>query len=133
LHLVNPRHNFANGTADGGEAGNYWFDNGPVALVAGAPGTGVGNAPRNPLYGPGINYGDLALEKNINIDEARYVQLRLETYDTFNHANFLNPENFGSSEEATLNGSTFGQIFGTKQISTNGTGRVVQLGLKFVF
>jgi len=75
----------------------------------------------------------LALEKNVNIDEARSLQLRLETYNTFNHANFQNPENFGSSEEGVLNASTFGQMFGTKQISTNGTGRVVQLGIKFLF
>jgi len=133
LHFNDPRHFYGTGTPGGGEPGFYWFDNGPLALQAGAPGTIPGTASRNPLYGPGLNYGDLALEKNVNIDEARSLQLRLETYNTFNHANFQNPENFGSSEEGVLNASTFGQMFGTKQISTNGTGRVVQLGIKFLF
>lgn len=130
LHFSDPRTNQTPGVGQT----SYWFTNGTSALVPGAPGTGVGNAPRNPLYGPGINYSDLAIEKNINIDEARSLQLRLETYNTFNHANFANPANFGSSEDASiLDASNFGQIFGVKQISTNGDGRVIQLGLKFMF
>ncbi len=121
--------------------GNYWFNPAafttPLAnLFAGTGNVGVlGTALRNPIYGPGLNYTDMALEKNIHIDESRYLQLRLETFNTFNHANFSNPITPGfNSEDASLADSgTFGQIFGVKAISTNGDGRVVQLGVKFYF
>ncbi len=74
----------------------------------------------------GINFTDLALEKSIHIDEARYLQMRLETFDTFNHANFGTPGNvFGTP--------TLGEISAVQTISTNGDGRVVQLGLKIYF
>ncbi len=113
--------------------GNLWFN--PAAFALPAPGTGVGNASRNPLYGPGLNYGDMALEKNIHIDESRYFQLRLETFDTFNHANFAPPANFGITQLSVedLSSANFGRLFGVRQISTNGDGRVLQLGAKFYF
>jgi hypothetical protein len=77
----------------------------------------------------------MSLEKNIHIDEARYVQLRLETFNTFNHANFANPATpgFNSEDASAANAATFGRIFAVKQISTQGDGRVVQLGAKFYF
>jgi len=124
LSIGNPR-NYSIGGAP-----NYWFN--PAAFGMAAAGT-LGNASRNPLYGPGLNYGDTALEKNIHIDESRYLQLRLETFNTFNHANFANPENFGSSSDASFLSSNFGRIFGVKTISTNGDGRVLQLAAKFYF
>jgi hypothetical protein len=98
----------------------------------------VGTATRNPLYGPGTNYGDMAIEKNININESRYFQLRLETFNTFNHANFANPTTpngigLGIANEDASEISTFGQIFNVKTISTNGDGRVLQLAVKFYF
>lgn len=105
---------------------NYWFN--PAAFTSPAPGTGVGDANRNPLYGPGINNWDMALEKNVYITEAksRYFQLRFETFNTFNHAQFAAPENiFGTAN--------FGRILGVQQGSTNGAGRVAQLGAKFYF
>jgi len=41
--------------AGAGGDGSYWFTNGTSAFVVPAPGTGIGNASRNPIYGPGIN------------------------------------------------------------------------------
>lgn len=86
----------------------------------------IGTASRNPFYGPGTNYSDLALEKQIHIDESKYIELRLETFNTFNHANFANPltPGFNSEDASPTNAATFGQIFSTKTISTNGDGRV---------
>jgi hypothetical protein len=110
---------------------NLWFN--PAAFTVPAPGTGVGTASRNPLYGPGINYGDMALEKRIHIDESRYFELRFETYNTFNHTNFANPANFGVAEEVSGAVGNIGQIFSTKTLTTNGEGRAVQLGAKFYF
>jgi hypothetical protein len=45
----------------------------------------VGNIRRNAFRGPGINNWDMSLFKNINFTERTYLQLRLETYNTFNH------------------------------------------------
>jgi hypothetical protein len=113
--------------------GNLWFN--PAAFTIPANGTGMGSASRNPLYGPGLNYTDMALEKNIHIDESRYIQLRLETFNTFNHANFKNPATpgFNSEDASGITGPYFGEIFSVQQISTNGDGRVLQLGVKFYF
>jgi len=98
----------------------------PAAFVV--PQLGVqGTANRNPFYGPGINYWDTALEKGIHFTEAKWLQLRLETFNTFNHANFAPPVNNLSATGA------FGTINNVLQLSTNGAGRVVQLGAKFYF
>lgn len=105
-----------------GNPGN-WVN--PAAFTTNAPGT-TGDANRNPFYGPGLNFWDMALEKSIHFTESKYLQLRLETFDTFNHANFAAPYQY----EGT---SIFGQILGVQQITTNGDGRVVQLAGKIYF
>jgi len=48
----------------------------------------VGNSPRNGVRMPSIFNNDIALFKNIHIGEKREIQLRWETYNIFNHANF---------------------------------------------
>jgi hypothetical protein len=105
-----------------GNAAN-WFN--PAAFAIAPTGT-VGDANRNPLYGPGLNYWDMAIEKDVHITESKYVQLRLETFNTFNHAQFAAPN-------GSLGAGTFGQILGVQQATTNGDGRVVQLGGKIYF
>jgi Carboxypeptidase regulatory-like domain len=116
-------------------SGNLWVTNAPATLTVGSPGSYVGTATRNPFYGPGLNYGDMAIEKNIYFTEARYLQLRFETFNTFNHANFANPATpgFSAGGEDASEPNSFGQIFSVNPISTNGDGRVVQLGAKFYF
>jgi hypothetical protein len=116
--LGNPRNYTING------APNYWLNPGAFAIPA--PGTGIGNASRNPFYGPGIDNWDISLTKEIHIDEARYFQLRFETFNTFNHVQFANPVN-------DVNNPLFGRIFGVQTLSTQGAGRVVQLAGKFYF
>jgi Carboxypeptidase regulatory-like domain len=125
LGIRDPRNN------NGSNPNNLYFN--PAAFVIPASGT-LGTASRNPLYGPGINYGDIALEKRIHIDESRYFELRLETYNTFNHTNFANPSDngFNSDDVQSLFG-VFGKVYSTKTISTLGEGRAVQLGAKFYF
>ena len=97
----------------------------PAAFAIPALGT-EGTANRNPFYGPGLNYWDMALEKSIHFTESMYFQVRFETFNTFNHANFGAPVNNASSP-------AFGTINTVQPISTNGAGRVVQLGGKFYF
>jgi len=96
----------------------------PAAFAVPALGT-QGTANRNPFYGPGLNYWDMALEKDIRFTEAMKLELRFETFDTFNHANFAAPNNALSP--------VFGDISSVQTISTLGAGRVVQLGAKLYF
>ncbi len=48
----------------------------------------IGNTPRNVLRLPGVINFDLAIFKNIHINERATVQFRWETYNLFNHTNF---------------------------------------------
>jgi len=68
----------------------------------------------------------MALEKSVYFTESMYFQLRFETFNTFNHANFAAPV-------GDLSAGSFGQVNSVQQISTTGAGRVVQLGAKFFF
>ena len=110
-------------------AGNYWFN--PAPFSPEPIGT-FGNTKRNFFHGPGFNYSNMSLAKNFLLgrSEARYLQLRLEAFNVFNHANFSNPDgNF-------LDGS-FGVISSVVQPSDSGgdpqPGRAVQLGAKIYF
>jgi Carboxypeptidase regulatory-like domain len=96
----------------------------PAAFSVPAAGT-QGTANRNPFYGPGLNYWDMALEKGVRFTETMKLELRFETFDSFNHANFANPNNSLSP--------VFGQVASVQAISTLGVGRVVQLGAKIYF
>ena len=111
-------------TSNIGGTPNAWLN--PAAFAV--PTNGVmGNANRNPFYGPGLNFWDMSLEKQIKFTESKSVELRLESFDTFNHANFSQPFNVVGP------GFPFGEILSTRQITTNGAGRVVQLGAKIYF
>lgn len=117
LNIGDPRNNNLNG------APNYWFN--PAAFTSAAPGTGIGNSSRNPLYGPGINNFDMALLKDIHFGESKYLELRFEAFNTFNHAQFGTPV-------SDINSPEFGRILGT---FTGGgiAERVLQLSGKLYF
>ncbi len=80
--LANPTVNAWFNVADFVSPGNY-----------NAPNHGYGNSGRNILYGPGTKQFDFSLFKNvaINRDGSRYIQLRVETFNTFNTPQFNNP------------------------------------------
>jgi hypothetical protein len=102
---------------------NYWFN--PNAFGVAAPGTGIGNSSRNPLYGPGINNFDMSLLKDIHITESKYLELRFEAFDAFNHAQFGEPV-------GDVNNPNFGRV----QATYNGGGnaeRLLQLSGKIYF
>jgi hypothetical protein len=114
---------------NGNPASNYWFD--PTQFTAEPLGT-FGNTKRNYFHGPGFNYTNMSLFKNFPLGrgETKYIQLRLESFNVFNHANFSNPDgNF-------LDGS-FGAITSVVQpVETGGDpqpGRAVQIAGKFYF
>jgi hypothetical protein len=126
LAIGNPRSYTINGNP------NYWFS--PSAFAVPAAGTGIGDASRNPLYGPGTNNWDIALEKDLHITESKYFQFRLETFNTFNHTQFALPATPGFAIGTNdVSNSTFGRVFGVQTGSTNGGGRVLQLGGNFYF
>jgi hypothetical protein len=115
-------HNNPRGALAAGLPGN-WLN--PAAFAIPATGT-IGDAGRNPFYGPGLNFWDMALEKDIKFTESKYIELRLETFNTFNHAQFAAPN-------GNLGTSTFGQVLGVQQATTQGDGRVVQIAGKIYF
>lgn len=95
-----------------------WFD--PKAFTQAAPGT-FGNVGRNSLRGPGFNSLDLALFKNVPLNERVRLQLRGEAFNVLNHTNFNNPN-------ATVTaGANFGKILSALDP------RVFQFGLKLQF
>jgi hypothetical protein len=85
----------------------------------GTPGT----ASRRSFYGPGTVNFDMALLRNFRIAEGKAVQFRLETFNTFNHAQFFGP--------AAVNGDIDSDLFG--QVVKAAPPRLVQLALKLTF
>jgi hypothetical protein len=111
-------------TSNLGGIPNAWLN--PAAFAVPADGV-MGTADRNPFYGPGLNFWDMALEKEVKFTESKSLELRMETFDTFNHANF------GTPFDIVGPGFPFGEILSTQGITTNGAGRVVQLAGKLYF
>ena len=105
---------------------NFWFDT--TSFAQEAIGT-FGNTHRNPLHGPGINNTDVAIFKNIYFwpgSESKYVQLRLESYNVFNHTNFYDPLN-PSNVTGSITSGTFGRV------TSAAPGRQSQLAAKIYF
>jgi hypothetical protein len=82
-----------------------------------------GNASRRMFYGPGMSNFDVALHKVTKFGESRTLELRFETFNTFNHAQFFG----GSAVDGNINSSTFGYV--TRTTSP----RISQLAAKFSF
>jgi hypothetical protein len=82
-----------------------------------------GNSPRRFFYGPGINNFDLALLKTMPLTESKSLQFRLESFNTFNHAQFYG----GSSVDGNINSPTFGNVVSAAPP------RLVQAGVKLTF
>ena len=83
-----------------------WFNPAAFACVpATDPVTGLarfGNAGRNTIIGPGTNYVDANLAKNIALgSEKRLLTLRVEAFNLLNHPNYANP-NLTISTPATV-------------------------------
>jgi len=100
--------------------GRPYFNTSLFGLPAlGSPGT----ASRRLFYGPGMDNWDIALLKETQFSEAKVLEFRLETFNTFNHAQF-----FGANAvDGNINDSTFGQIINAM------SPRLVQAALKFRF
>jgi hypothetical protein len=89
----------------------------PNAL--GTPGT----SSRRFFYGPGINNFDLALLKDLRLTESKTLEFRVESFNTFNHAQFYGPNVVG--------GNTGSQTFGN--VVSAAAPRIMQIAAKFYF
>jgi hypothetical protein len=91
---------------------------------------GIGNASKYPFVGPGVNNFDLSLFKNIRLgsNESRRMQLRLETYNAFNHAQFTTVDNNARFDSL---GNQVSQAFGNYTAAA--PSRRVALGVKIYF
>ncbi|MDR3718283.1 MAG: carboxypeptidase regulatory-like domain-containing protein [Bryobacteraceae bacterium] len=83
----------------------------------------LGTAGRRFFYGPGIVNYDMALHKRVPFGESRAMELRLEAFNVFNHAQF-----YGA---AAVNGNITSGSFG--QITSSAAPRLIQVATKFSF
>jgi hypothetical protein len=91
-----------------------------TALFTAEPLGNIGNSSRRFFHGPGINNFNMALLKNFAVRESQNLQLRLEAFNVFNHAQFMNPT-------GTYNSSAFGLVTAARDP------RVAQVAAKFIF
>jgi hypothetical protein len=82
-----------------------------------------GNSARRLFYGPGVENFDIALAKTTRIAESKTLEFRLETFNTFNHAQFFGP----SSVNGEITSDAFGQVVGAA------SPRLVQVAMKLAF
>jgi hypothetical protein len=106
---------------DGPKTTAQWFNTScftPLTLAQ--TGERPGNAGRNSVRGPGFQRTDLSVFKNFDFATRHRIQVRIEGFNVFNQARFGQPN-------GTFGSATFGQI------TTAEEGRVIQLGLKYLF
>jgi hypothetical protein len=65
----------------------------------------------------------MALLKNLKLTESKSLQLRLEAFNVFNHAQFFGP----AAVDGNINSSSFGQVLSAAPP------RLLQVGAKFSF
>ena len=94
----------------------------PLAPWNGGVNEGFGNARKDTIVGPGVNNFNLALFKSFNLSKEKgaVFQFRLESFNTFNHTQFL-------SLDTGFTDGNFGQVTSAQDP------RVLQLGGKFQF
>jgi len=105
---------------------NKWFSTDsfadPVAPWNGGPNNGFGNAGKDAVVGPGLFNWNLSLFKTfpLTTHEGPAFELRIETFNTFNHTSF-------QGVDTSSHDGNFGQV-------TSDYGpRTIQLGGKFSF
>lgn len=79
-----------------------------------------GNAPRNEFAGPGLNNFDVQISKDTAITESTRLEMRLEMFNVWNHAQFNNPT-------SNMNSSLFGEVTSARDP------RILQLAAKVYF
>jgi hypothetical protein len=84
------------------------------------PQFGLGNAPRFPLHGPGINNTDLSITRNFKIRERLTVQFIGQLFNAFNHPQYSNVSN-------SITASNYGAVTGAQ------SSRITEFALRIFF
>ncbi len=99
-----------------------------LGFFSDAPWGSAGTLGRNHFYGPGVNNWDMVLQKTLSLSERVNLQFRTESYNLFNRAQFLQPDNL------TFDTQTFGQSTSEARRQDGTTGaRQIQFGMKLTF
>jgi hypothetical protein len=83
----------------------------------------LGNVARRFFYGPGIDNFDMQISKTVSFTESKSLDIRVEAFNVFNHAQFYGP----SAVDGEINDPAFGQVVGAA------APRLVQVAAKFHF
>lgn len=119
IQTFTPNANGINGSClNGATTGNFYFN--PMSYNCLPANLTFGDSGRNTIRGPGLDDYDLAILKHFRIGEGKEVEFRTEFFNTFNHAQFLNPD-------ATGFDGTFGQVTQARDP------RIIQFALKLEF
>jgi hypothetical protein len=91
---------------------------------------------RNFFHGPGFNYTNLSLYKDfpLGAEKARYIEIRMEAFNAFNHANFGQPD--GNYTDGPGFFGVVTSVAGSTTADLNADpqpGRAIQLVGKFFF
>jgi hypothetical protein len=105
------------------------------------PGSTGMDSSRNALRGPGTHTWDMSVFKKLNFTETRYIQLRLEAFNVFNHTQFSSVNtaaNFNAAGQITnlptqLGGAGGRFGFGSLNNIRANSQRIVQIAAKFYF
>jgi hypothetical protein len=143
-----------NGTLTGNDnlndtAFNEDTANTAAGINGGGPTPGIG---LNSFYGPWIERIDVALARSFPIQEGKQLQLQVQVFNLFNHANYFvqngdgvnqlqyNPIGTNCGDGATLNQTCYlvpnsgaGNFGALQEISPNGLPRVLQFSARFTF
>jgi hypothetical protein len=87
----------------------------------------LGNARRRFFYGPGIDNYDMTLAKSLRISESKSLEMRVEGFNVFNHAQFYASSTGVSAVDGEINDPNFGKIVNAA------APRLIQLAAKFSF
>jgi hypothetical protein len=79
-----------------------------------------GDSRRRFFHGPGLNNFDMALSKSTKFTESKELQMRLEAFNAFNHAQFDGPNGL-------INSNNFGFVNSARPA------RILQVGAKLIF
>ncbi len=107
----------------------------PFVFAQPQPGS-IGNTSRNEFHGPGYQNWNLSIFKNFVFAESRHIQLRLETFNTFNHVQFGGDNggiNNGINTPAAGQIPTLTTVGNAGKLNSARDPRQIQLGAKFYF
>ncbi len=118
------RPNFSSATRGYPKKQLAWFNTSafsqPTAPWDGGPNQGYGTAHKDAVVGPGLFNWNLSLFKDFHIKESMVIQLRAESYNTFNHTEF-------NGIDTGFTDGNFGQVTSVYDP------RTFQFGGKFMF